>query len=443
MAGVYVIDNIPVQSTPVDTSSYSHFDGIRPLTAYDSDVTVQLLIGQDNAEAFVPLYVKRGKPGEPFSMRTLFGWCINGQSDVQKTGRRAVSNFVSVMPIDEQAFKLWEIENEGLDDCQAWSIEDKAVIDLWDREVKKVNGHFELPIPWKDRSQTLPNIFVVAKKRIDSLFKKFDHDADYCAKYSTEIDKLLGKNYAERVPADELYTTDRTWYLPHFGVTNDEKPDKLRVVFDCASKFHGESLNTRCLQGPDLVNNMLSVLLRFCQHSIAIQADIESMYHQVSIPPCDRDALRFLWYSDGKLEYYRMTSHLSGGVWCSASSTLCTSPHSQRRTAGTPVSKENSRRIFLRRWLSCFSDVSCWCQSDYSANPEDSEKRRFQPDLVCCKPSRLIIRNTRNIQSQKSAWFKSWCRIPGPWCQMESVNRWIFLWSSAWPQWSGHAQNNA
>ena len=321
MAGVYVIDNIPVQSTPVDTSSYSYFDGIGPLTAYDSDVTVQLLIGQDNAEAFVPLDVKRGKPGEPFAMRTLFGWCINGQSDVQKTSCRAVSNFVSVMPIDEQVSKLWEIENEGLDDCQAWSIEDKAVIDLWDREVKKVNGHFELPIPWKGRSQTLPNNFVVAKKRIDSLFKKFDHDADYCAKYSTEIDKLLEKNYAERVPADELFTTDRTWYLPHLGVTNDKKPDKLRVVFDCASKFHGESLNTRCLQGPDLVNNTLSVLLRFCQHSIAIQADIESMYHQVSIPPCDRDALRFLWYSDGKLEYYRMTSHLFGGVWCSASST--------------------------------------------------------------------------------------------------------------------------
>ena len=106
-----------------------------------------------------------------------------------------------------------EIENEGLDDCQAWSIEDKAVIDLWDREVKKVNGNFELPIPWKDRSQTLPNNFVVAKKRIDSLFKKFDHDADYCAKYSTEIDKLLEKKYAKWVPADELFTTDRTWYF--------------------------------------------------------------------------------------------------------------------------------------------------------------------------------------------------------------------------------------
>ena len=70
-----------------------------------------------------------------------------------------------------------------------------------------------------------------------------------------------------------------------------------------------------------MTNKLLPVLLRFRQHSLAIQSDIEAMYNQVRIPDYDRDALRFFWVNDGKITHYRMTSHLFGGKWCAASST--------------------------------------------------------------------------------------------------------------------------
>ncbi|PIK48339.1 hypothetical protein BSL78_14788 [Apostichopus japonicus] len=139
-------------------------------------------------------------------------------------------------------------------------------------------------------------------------------------RYNAEIVKLVDNCYAEAVPDSELFMVDRIWYLPHHAVVSEKKPDKLRVVFDCASNFKGKSLNDRCMQGPDMINKLLPVLLRFRQHSIAVQADIEAMYNQVRIPARDRDALRFLWYINGKLRYLRMTSHLFGGVWCAASS---------------------------------------------------------------------------------------------------------------------------
>ncbi|XP_038071202.1 uncharacterized protein LOC119740069 [Patiria miniata] len=322
MNGVCVVDSIPVKSTPVDVSLYAHFDGVGLIPAYDHDnMLVDLLIGQDNAEALVPLEVRRGRSGQPFAVRTLFGWCVNGQSPVSRVSRKVVSNFVSCLPAEDVS-KLWKIENEGLE-CSSWSQEDKSVIKLWDQEHRKIDGHYELPIPWRDRAESLPNNFVVAKSRLDSLDKRLVAGGLY-PKYSAEIDKLLCKGYAERIPPDEM-TGERIWYLPHHAVITDKKPDKLRVVYDCASKFRGKSLNDRCLQGPDLVNKLLPVLLRFRQHSIAIQADIEAMYNQVKIPPQDRDALRFLWYRDGHLEYYRMTSHLFGGVWCASSSTYALS----------------------------------------------------------------------------------------------------------------------
>lgn len=73
------------------------------------------------------------------------------------------------------------------------------------------------------------------------------------------------------------------------------------------------------LQGPDLTNKLLGVLLRFRQGSVAVMGDIEAMYHQVRVDPGDRDALRFLWWKDGnpdkEVVEYRMAVHLFGGIW--------------------------------------------------------------------------------------------------------------------------------
>jgi hypothetical protein len=81
-------------------------------------------------------------------------------------------------------------------------------------------------------------------------------------------------------------------------------------------------LNDKCFSGPDLINKLVHVLVRFRQNAFAYSADIEGMYYQVIIPPEDRDALRFLWKIDGELKEFRMTRHLFGGVWCASSSTF-------------------------------------------------------------------------------------------------------------------------
>lgn len=93
----------------------------------------------------------------------------------------------------------------------------------------------------------------------------------------------------------------------------------VRIVFDCAATFCDVALNKLVMQGPDLTNRLIGVLMRFRQDHIAVLADIESMYHQVRVTPRDRDVLRFLWWPAGDTsqdpEEYRMTVHLFGGVW--------------------------------------------------------------------------------------------------------------------------------
>ena len=63
-----------------------------------------------------------------------------------------------------------------------------------------------------------------------------------------------------------------------------------------------------------MTNNLSRVLLRFRELKVAMVADIKCMFHQVKVSSEDRDALRFLWWKDRRLEddpqVYRMKVHL-------------------------------------------------------------------------------------------------------------------------------------
>ena len=91
--------------------------------------------------------------------------------------------------------------------------------------------------------------------------------------------KLELDGYSEQVPVEEIpLQYDTVWYLPHYAVVSASTPGKVRVVFDCAANQGNVSLNNQCLQGPDLNNKRVHILLRFRQYQYAIVIDIEAMY---------------------------------------------------------------------------------------------------------------------------------------------------------------------
>lgn len=315
LGNVLVVDDIPGRTLSLDSlSQYGH---LQDLQLVGGNKPIDILIGQDNTEALVPLEVRSGAKGEPFASRTLLGWTINGPSRLRNVvSHRIVSHFIP--SVEQQIHNLWEQDFGGMDDYSL-SNEDKRVLKFWDENCVKVNGHFEIPIPWKDNARVSNNVSM-ALTRLKSL-KSSIVKKGIESQYGEEIAKLLDKGYAEPVPSDKLSSSD-VWYLPHHAVLNPKKPGKFRIVYDCAAKFLGESLNDKCFRGPDMNNNLLHVLLRFRQHHFAFSADVEAMYYQVLIPAKDRDCLRFMWFDDcGEIAHFRMTRHVFGGVWCASSST--------------------------------------------------------------------------------------------------------------------------
>ena len=57
----------------------------------------------------------------------------------------------------------------------------------------------------------------------------------------------------------------------------------------------GHTLNEHWAKGPDLLNNLLGVLIRFRENRIGISGDIRKMYHAVKIDSLDQHTHRFLW----------------------------------------------------------------------------------------------------------------------------------------------------
>ncbi|KAK3704537.1 hypothetical protein QZH41_006331 [Actinostola sp. cb2023] len=152
-------------------------------------------------------------------------------------------------------------------------------------------------------------------------------------RYKDVINDHLKKGHARQV-IEEPKEKDNpsVWYLPHHPVCNPQKPEKVRVVFDCAAKWQGTSLNDQLFQGPDLTNKLIGVLTRFREEPIAVAADVEGMFLQVRVDPKDCNMLRFLWWPEGELDKrpaeFQMLVHLFGAT----SSPSC-SNFALRRTA--------------------------------------------------------------------------------------------------------------
>ena len=200
------------------------------------------------------------------------------------------------------------------------SVEDKRAMSVFEESVQIVDGHYQVAIPWKNPSPCLPNNRVMAEHRLQHLKRRLAKNPDLRSKYSNFIDDLQIKGYTRKVPEDQISNScGVVWYLPHHNVIHPKKPDKVRVVFDCAAKYRGESLNGNVLQGPNLTNSLIGVLISFRQEPVAVMADVEAMFHQVRVDLNDVDSLRFLWFPAGDIdaepEEFQMLVHLFGGIW--------------------------------------------------------------------------------------------------------------------------------
>ena len=330
-----------------DEGVHTHLEGLEFPAVSPDEVTI--LIGANCPEAHICSEVRRGNCG-PLAMKTIFGWTLFGPAgNASKPGKSVHCSTVLVgvdpvnsslpprnlfvnkismsredISLNESVERFWLQEHVGILPPKevAMSRDDLRALDTMEKHTKLLpHGHYEVPMLWDKSQLPLPDNMSLVKKRFAFLQKKLRAKKDLHAMFKKQIDSYLVQDppYARKLTKEEANARSaKTWYLPIHPVENPNKPGKVRVVNDGAAEYRGVSLNKALRSGPDLLNSLVGVLIRFRTNKVAVSADVEGMFHQVRVKPEDADALRFLWKdditSDEDPEVYQMCVHVFGAT---------------------------------------------------------------------------------------------------------------------------------
>ncbi|XP_017468539.1 PREDICTED: uncharacterized protein LOC108360659 [Rhagoletis zephyria] len=327
LRNVSTVANLQLPAQTLQRSELHYRHRHLPIKEYVGAVP-ELLVGLDNAHLSISKKTA-DDGGNGYSVTlTKLGWIVYGGNDRDIGDRRQFVNFVKTDDSAERLERLVSeyLINEDLGVRDAVEVVEAADIakakTLLEETTVRKGSHFETGLLWKHADVALPDSRKMAENRKLALEKKFKRDENFKSAYVKVIEEYEAKGYARKLTPEEITAGGkRSWYLPHFGVWNANKPGKMRLVFDAAAKVNGVSLNSALLSGPDLNQPLATILLKFRERPVGVCADIVEMFHQVKIRSQDQAAQRFIWRTDSKQPFvvYGMDV-MTFGVTCSPSS---------------------------------------------------------------------------------------------------------------------------
>ena len=167
-------------------------------------------------------------------------------------------------------------------------------------------------------------------KRLVNIETKLNRIPEQAAMYKESIDRYNKNGHARETTTNDDQA-ERIQYLQHHPVfRRDRTATKYRAVFDVLAKNQeGTSLNGCLLPGPALQPDLISILLRFRLHRVAMMTDVRKMFLQVKVTLKDQNVHRFLWRSmdpSTVVKSYCMT-RLPFGAICSPYFAIATIKH--------------------------------------------------------------------------------------------------------------------
>ena len=120
--------------------------------------------------------------------------------------------------------------------------------------IKLINGHYEVGLPFRDVDQHLPDNKAQTVQCAAGLKRRLEKNTKFREYYKSFMSSIIEQGYAEEVPAEDKERNDgMVRYIPHHGVYHPKKK-KMRVVFNCAARYH-HSLTHSALGRPNSLRN--------------------------------------------------------------------------------------------------------------------------------------------------------------------------------------------
>lgn len=309
--GVRTVKNLGLPARTFDAQSFKQkYPHLREMKAVSCDnAKPQMVLGSNVGTLFAAREILEAAPGEtPAAVRSLLGWyAVYDTKDVR-------NHFHAVMQYQEAQDELQQtvtnfflMDSIGIQTAKNLrSQEDSRALSILEATTIKVEGRFETGLLWKYDSDIPGNSKRTALQRLRSMERRMDRDAIMAQLCVERFDEYLRKGYLKLIVPE--VPVARKWYLPWFFAYHPSK--KPRLVFDGAAKSEGKSLNDFLLKGPDLLQKLEEVLMRFRVHKIALIADVKEMFHQVKLREDDQPSQTILYRGmerEAPPEEYQMT----------------------------------------------------------------------------------------------------------------------------------------
>ena len=320
---VYGINKITSDIEHVNVESIAHlFRNVTKDEIARPIGSVDVLIGYEYA-AYHP--EREQNVGHLILLKNRFGRCVGGTHPLLKEvymthnlGNARVNTIVGKVNIED----FYNIEALGVQckpkcgGCKCgkcslgakdYTIKEERELELIERNLtfNSDDSTWTVEYPWIKDPNDLPNNRKVAMAKLAATERRLRKNADHARVDHEQIKDMLTRNVARKLSKEELTNyKGPTHYIAHHEVLKPEsKSTPVRIVFNSSANYMGHVLNEYWAKGPDLLNNLLGILIRFRENKVAFIGDIKKMYHTVKTSELDQHTHRFLWRNmDGTRE---------------------------------------------------------------------------------------------------------------------------------------------
>lgn len=294
-----LINNLPNKSFPRPSWTYLKDIKLADPEFYKSR-PVDLLLGADVYSNIIQEGIIRQGRTQPVAQQTHLGWILCGKTQTLQCN--------VVLNNTEDLQRFWTIED--ISEIPNMTEDDQQCLQYYqDTTERRDDGRYVVCMPFQENfEEKLGASRPIAAAQFHHLERKFTREQNLAEAYKRFMQEYESLDHMVEVISNKL----PHYYLPHHGVERVESTTTAyRVVFNASQPTSsGRSLNDVMRRGPNLQQDLMSLILKWRQYPCAFTADIEKMYRQIRISDHHQKYQKVLWRNspNEKLREYQLTT---------------------------------------------------------------------------------------------------------------------------------------